>query len=437
MTDPLHTLNSLGWEWRENGVVICVSYDRGKSVQVFVPLQKVWDIFNRHMTGVGCPLMLGVGAPFTVGGFFSSIAHAVSHAASSVAKATGVTAITKAAESVAKVAKNYGAAALNTIAKVPIVGPLAKSAVSLVTAPVGMVDALARGGRIDKVALNSLKGALADVKQIAPYAQTVMSLVPGVGTGLSGALGASLALASGQSLNDAFVAGLKGAIPGGALVQAAAGVAMDAMQGKPIADSVLNNLPISDQAKQALKSGLTAAQQMAKGKNVSQALLDNAVHALPPAYQKAIQVGTAVGHAKSLQDAAHSALGAASELASHYKAGAAAQQLLKTLPPSLHPPAAITAAIAKATAARNTVNTALRAAQQGYPMANQIVQALRLPLPPMPHIGAPTRFVPFYIGAPLAHHHAHNRRGRGNVQVKPFSFQQPHSVFNRGHHRAA
>lgn len=430
MTDPLHTLNSLGWEWRDNGVVICVSYDRGKTVQVFVPLEKVWEIFNRHMTGVGCPLVLGVGAPFTVGGFFSSIAHAVSHVASGVAKATGVTAITHAAQSVVNVAKNYAGQALNQLAKVPIVGPLAKSAVNLVTAPLGMVDALARGGRIDKVALSSLKGALANVKQIAPYAQTVMSLVPGVGTGLSGALGASLALASGQSLNDAFVAGVKSAIPGGALVQSAAGLAMDAMQGKPIADAVLHNLPISDQAKAALKSGLSAAQQMAQGRNVSQALLDNAVHALPPAYQKAIQVGTAIGHAKNIQDAAHSALGAAAELASHYKAGQLAQSALRALPAGVPHPPALLAAIQRATAARNTVNTALAKAKQGNPVASQIVRAFGLPLPAMPHIGAPTQFVPYYIGAPLSHH----RRGR--VQVQPFSFQQPRSVFAR-YHRAA
>lgn len=431
MTDPLHTLNRLGWEWRENGVVICVDYDRGKSVSVFVPLQKVWEIFNRHFTQVGCPLQLAVGAPFTVGGLFGSIVHAVSHAASSVAKATGVTAITHAVQSVANVAKNYGAAALNQIAKIPVVGPLAKSAVNLVVAPVGFADALARGGRIDKVALSSLKGALADVKQIAPYAQTVLSLVPGVGTGLSGALGASLALASGQSLNDAFVAGVKGAIPGGALVQAAAGLAMDAMQGKPIADAVLHNLPISDQAKSALKSGLSAAQQMAKGKNVSQALLDNAVHALPPAYQKAIQVGTAIGHAKSLQDAAHSALGAASELASNYKAGDAAKRAIAAIPHGFPVPPALAAAVAKANAARASMNKVLAAAKQGHPAANQIVKALRLPLPPMPHIGSPTQFVPFYIGAPLSHHRMHYGPRRGNVRVQPFSFNRPQNLFAR------
>lgn len=436
MSEALHTLNSLGWEWRENGVVICVRYDRDKSVSVFVPLQKVWEIFNRHFAHVGCPLSLGVGEPFTVGGFFSSITHAVSSVAKGVAKATGVTAVAKAAQQVAQVAKNYGTAALNLVAKVPIVGPLAKSAANLVTAPLGMVDAIARGGRIDKAALGALKDSLASVKQIAPYAQTVMSLVPGVGTGLSGALGASLALASGQSLNDAFLAGVKGAIPGGPLVQAAAGVAIDAMQGKPIAASVLNNLPISAQAKAALTQGLSAAQQMAKGKNVASSLLDNAVHALPPAYQKAIQVGVALGHAKNIQDAAHSALGAASELAQNYKAGQVAQNALRALPAGVRPPPQLAAAVAKATQARASMNRVISAAQQGHTAAAQVVQAMRGPLPKVQRVGTPVQFVPVYIGAPLFNHRfaPQVQARRGNVRVHPFHVQ---SVLGRFSHRAA
>jgi hypothetical protein len=434
MTDPLHTLNALGWEWRENGVVICVTYDRNRTVSVFVPLQKVWEIFNRHMSGVGCPLMLGVGEPFTVGGLFSSIKHGLSSVAKGVSKASGLNAVASAASQVAQVAKNYGTAAVNQIAKVPLVGPLAKSTASLLTAPIGMADQLARGGRIDRVALQGLKTSLANAKQIAPYAQTVMSFVPGVGTGLSGALGASLALASGQSLNDAFLAGVKAAIPGGPLVQSLAGVGIDALQGKPIATSIVNNLPISNQAKLALTQGLVAAQQMAKGRNVAQALLDNAVHALPEQYQKAIQVGVALGHAKSLQDAAHSAVHAAAELSQNFKAGQIAAQAIKALPAGVPHPPGLFGVLQRAQAARNTMASVVNAAQQGHPAASQIVQAMRSPLPALfTRVGEPTHFVPIYIGEPLPHHYGHQRRGRGNVQIQPF-WTRGASVFA---HRAA
>lgn len=404
MSEVLHHLNGLGWEWRENGAILRVSID-GRQTAVFVPLRKIWHAFNDELASVGCPLSLGVGEPFTVGGLFGSIVKAVSSAGKSVAKATGVTAVAKAASKVATVAKNYGAAALNVVAKVPLIGPLAKSTSSLMLAPLGMADALARGGRIDKVVLGSLKQQLKDVKQIAPYVQTVMSVVPGVGQGLSGALGASLALADGQSLNDAFIAGVKGAIPGGPLVQAAAGLALDAMQGKPIADSVLNNLPLAPQAKQAIRAGLSAAQAMARGQRVDQALLDNALKLVPPQYQKAIQVGAAIGHAKSLQDAAGKAVSAAGDLARDYKAGQLAQAAARAIPRGLPTPPALASVIAKARAATATTNKAIAMANQGNAAARQIVAALKSPIPSggIQRVGTPTRFVPVYIGQPLPH----------------------------------
>src|SRR6478752_497453 len=112
----MNTLRGLGWDWRENGVVLKVQTASGQTMQqeVFVPLNRVWKEFAGEFAAVGCPLPMAVGEPLTVGGLFSSIAHAVSSAAkgvakgvSSVAKATGVTAVTKAAAKVAKVATNY------------------------------------------------------------------------------------------------------------------------------------------------------------------------------------------------------------------------------------------------------------------------------------------------------------------------------------------
>jgi hypothetical protein len=319
---------------------------------------------------------------------------------------------------VANVAKNYGAAALSSVTKIPLVGPLARSTAQLMTAPLGMVNAIANGQRIDRAALSTLKTSLASVKQIAPYAQTVLSFVPGVGQGLSGALGASLALASGQSINDAILAGVRGAIPGGPLVQAAFDFSSNALQGKPIIASALNALPISPQAKQALVSGLDAAQRMAKGQNVSAVVLDAALHQLPPAYQKAIQIGTAIGHAKSLQDAAGKAVSAAAQLASNYKAGALAQTALRALPAGVPHPPSMLHAVQQAIAARNTMSNVVSAAQRGNTAAKQIVQAMKLPLPPSQGtliVGMPAQFVPIYIGAPLSHHHSNPRARRSQL----------------------
>lgn len=419
-TEVLHTLNSLGWEWRENGAIVTVGVDNRK-IAVFVPLQKLWDIFNRHMVEhVGCPLALGIGDPFTVGGLFGSIAKALGGVAKGVAKATGLTAISKAAVKVTKVATKFAAKAVNaTLGKIPVIGPLANSAVSILNAPANLITAIASGERIDKAVLNNLKQALKDVKQIAPYAQMIISLVPGVGTGISAALGASLALASGQNITDALKAGVMSAIPGGPLVQAAAGLAADALQGKNIAASVLNNLPISPAAKTALVAGLDAAKKIAKGQNVAKAVLDGALKQLPPAYQKAIQIGVSLGNAKSLQDAATGAVSAAVQLSGNFKAGQVAAAALKRLPPGMRPPVQLITAVKQADAARASMARVVSAAKQGNMAATQIVAAMRnpLPMPKLARVGAPVQFVPIYIGAPLAHH----RRGRGNVRIKPLS----------------
>lgn len=428
-TEVLHRLNSLGWEWRENGAIVTVGIDSRK-IAVFVPLQKLWDVFNSHMIEhVGCPLALGIGDPFTVGGLFGSIAKAFSGAAKGIAKATGLTAISKAAVKVTKIATKFAAKAVSsTLGKIPVIGPLANSAVSILNAPANLVAAIASGERIDKAVLNNLKQALKDVKQIAPYAQMIISLVPGVGTGISAALGASLALASGQNITAALKAGVLSAIPGGPLVQAAAGLAADALQGKNIAASVLNNLPISPAAKTALVAGLEAAKKIAKGQNVASAVLDGALKQLPPAYQKAIQIGTAIGHAKSLQDAATNAVGAAVQLAGNFKTGQIAANALKQLPPGMRAPAQLVTAVKTANEARATMARVVSAAKQGNMAATQIVAAMKNPLPmlKLARVGAPVQFVPIYIGAPLAHH----RRGRGNVQIQPFGF------FNHGAHPA-
>src|SRR6478752_2669864 len=383
----MNTLRGLGWDWRENGVVLKVQTASGQTMQqeVFVPLNRVWKEFAGEFAAVGCPLPMAVGEPLTVGGLFSSIAHAVSSAAkgvakgvSSVAKATGVTAVTKAAAKVAKVATNYAQHAVSALGKIPVIGPLANAAGNLMLLPANTVNQLAAGGRIDRVALGSLKSALANVKAIAPYAQTVLSFVPGVGQGLSGAIGASMALAAGQSISDALLAGVKGAIPGGPL---------------------------------------------AKGEKVSQVVIDAALKQLPPEAQKAVQIGAAIGQAKSIQDAARAAAGAATGLVSNVQKGVAAAAQIKALPPGIKAPAHLVAAVHSATQARNTLANVAQQAKAGNTAAHQIATAANIltrnPVN-LTRVGLPAQVVPMYIGAPLAHHHrqarAHHARHHAHVR---------------------
>lgn len=190
-----------------------------------------------------------------------------------------------------------------TLGKIPVLGQVVTATNRLAALPISVTQNLLDGGNFNRVVLGEFKQALADVKTVGPWIQTVISFVPGIGTGVAAAIAAGLALAEGKSISEAMIAGVKGALPGGAVTQAAFNVAQAAIERKPIDQIAISALPISDQQKKMLSQGLQAVKDIASGKNVAKSIVDNAIKALPPEYAKAVQVGMAVGHAKSLQEA--------------------------------------------------------------------------------------------------------------------------------------
>ena len=82
----------------------------------------------------------------------------------------------------------------------------------------------------------------------------VVSFVPAVGPGISGALAAGVALANGQRIDQAMVEAVKGAIPGGPIAKAAFAMGEAAIQGKRVDDVVLSGLPIPPDAKKAIST---------------------------------------------------------------------------------------------------------------------------------------------------------------------------------------
>ncbi len=67
-----------------------------------------------------------------------------------------------------------------------------------------------------------------DQLEPAPMPVIRLSFVPGVGTGISAANGAALALANGKRITEALSAEARGAIPGGPLVRQAMDFGMKA-----------------------------------------------------------------------------------------------------------------------------------------------------------------------------------------------------------------
>jgi hypothetical protein len=188
------------------------------------------------------------------------------------------------------------------INKIPVVGKPFGAVFRLANAPIDLTTRIASGQRIDKAVIDHFKGQLADAKTVGPYAQTVISFVPGVGQGISGALGAGMALAEGRPINDALIAAVKGALPGGPAAQAAFNVAVAAAQGKPIDQIAINALPIDDKLKKAITTGVSVTKDLANGKRVDKVLLDNVQKNLPPQYQAALKTAVAIGAGKNVQD---------------------------------------------------------------------------------------------------------------------------------------
>jgi hypothetical protein len=114
---------------------------------------------------------------------------------------------------------------------------------------------------------------------IAKAVQAVMSFVPVIGTGVNAAIAAGAALANGENITDAIVAGAKNALPGGALASKGFDVAYGAVKavanGQPLDEIALaaarEALP-SDAAKKAFDVGAA----IAHGQNVQQALVNEA-----------------------------------------------------------------------------------------------------------------------------------------------------------------
>jgi hypothetical protein len=115
--------------------------------------------------------------------------------------------------------------------------------------------------------------------QIAAAVQAVMSFVPVIGTGINAAIAAGTALANGENITDAIVAGAKNALPGGPLASKGFDIAYGAVKaianGQPLDEIALaaarEALP-SDAAKKAFDIGTA----IAHGQNVQQALVSEA-----------------------------------------------------------------------------------------------------------------------------------------------------------------
>jgi len=210
---------------------------------------------------------------------------------------------------VASAAVTVTGALSKVVGKIPIVGgPLSAAFDVALTGPFRVTDGIVEGKRIDKVVMGELKAGLNVAHEVAPYAQTVLSLAPGVGSGLSGAIGAALAIADGRPITDALKQGLKDAAPGGPAGRAIMSVATGVMSGKGIDQIALDAIPIPDAQKQALAKALEITKAVASGERIdkvalaqAKGVIETVAKQVGPDVAKSLKVGIAVGHAEKLQ----------------------------------------------------------------------------------------------------------------------------------------
>jgi hypothetical protein len=151
----------------------------------------------------------------------------------------------------------------------------------ILSAAIQVGRGVVRGENLVAAAKMAAKAGIADAREALRLAAMVAPFVPGIGTGVGAALGAADALANGQPITQALIAGVRGAIPGGVIAQAAFDTAAQLAQGKKLDEALLtaarNRLPPGP-AQAAFDAGLAIAQ----GKKVQDAALAAAGRLLPP-----------------------------------------------------------------------------------------------------------------------------------------------------------
>jgi hypothetical protein len=193
----------------------------------------------------------------------------------------------------------------DALGEIPFVGPAFHGVFLIASGPFTFTDQVLHGERIDRALVNDLSDKIKGVKEVAPYAKTVISFIPGIGTGAAAAIGAGLALASGTPIDEAVIEGVKDALPGGDIAKAAFTVTVAAVQGQNIAEATgraaIRALGLPPEGEKAFNVVYRAAQ----GENIPLAVLDQARSYLPTEEAKrAFDVGLAVAHGKKLQNVA-------------------------------------------------------------------------------------------------------------------------------------
>lgn len=173
-------------------------------------------------------------------------------------------AIAKGVSTVAKGVAKGVTSGVSAVGKLP--------GVSTAFAPVRLVSDIAQGKNVVSSVRKQAESVVRDTRASLPLAASVVSIVPGAGTGLAAGLSAASALSQGKSLREIAEDAAMGAIPGGQLVKTALRAGINVARGENVAQSLAkggleyarSQVPGGQAVQQAITSGLN----IARGGNV-------------------------------------------------------------------------------------------------------------------------------------------------------------------------
>lgn len=169
-------------------------------------------------------------------------------------------------------------------ARVPLIGkPIHGLLDATITGPLHAAHEIASGARIDRAAMSGLKTSLAGVKEVAPYAQIIVSQVPLVGTSVNSAIAAGIELAKGKRLDQALIAGVRAQLPASSQTLFDEAESVAALDGDPRPKLAEKLKTIkTEEGRKAFYTGMVVGH----GKRL-QETTNNAVHASLPDITKA------------------------------------------------------------------------------------------------------------------------------------------------------
>ncbi|MFO1428597.1 MAG: hypothetical protein U1F76_00420 [Candidatus Competibacteraceae bacterium] len=142
------------------------------------------------------------------------------------------------------------------------------------------------GENVLKAAKMGVKAGAQNLREGLQLASMAAPFIPGVGSGVAAALGAANALASGKPITEAVLAGVRNALPGGAIAQTAFDMGVRLARGENLSKAALNTALNAARERipggAAGKAAFDAAVALGRGQKLQQVMATTAGRALAP-----------------------------------------------------------------------------------------------------------------------------------------------------------